>query len=163
MFSHNKDEALVSPHPLFSLRTVLSIHMASSAWNYHLFKIHLNTTAQEARPSSELEVWRYYPHMLFCFHVKGKRDVGNERTPLVRLCQPCGIETKASHASHILISWIYVWEGSLVASFVLFLLQHKHPLPLTVTSSCYPKLLFHEILIILSMQLILVLGIDSCC
>lgn len=41
----NKDEALVSPHPLFSLRTVLSIHMASSAWNYHLFKTHLNTTA----------------------------------------------------------------------------------------------------------------------
>lgn len=78
--------------------------------------------------------------MLFVFMRKARdMDVGNERTQPVRLCQSCGIETKASHGSHILISWIYVLERSLVASFVpLFLLQHKHPLPfpLTVTSSC---------------------------
>lgn len=72
VFSHNRDEVLVSPHPPFSLRTVLSIHMASSAWNYHLFKTHLNATAQEAMPSSELEVWRHYHHMLFVFMRKAR-------------------------------------------------------------------------------------------
>lgn len=140
VFSHNRDKALVSPHPLFSLRTVLSIHMTSSAWNYNLFKTHLNTTVLEARPSLELEVWRYQQHMLFVFMRKAREmDVGNKRTQPVRLCQSCGTETKASHGSRMLVSWSYVLEGSLVASFVpLFLLQHKHPLPfpLTVTSSC---------------------------